>query len=206
MSNRDSFRKSADHKASKEPPVVVNGILAINGAICLARRKKWVDEKRQYEIFYDLPGGKADQWVVTDKKTKQILRWQTAEEVLATKINERKEERRPETPQEGLVREFKEEVGVEVIVTSAVPYVSPHPKLSGRDKHFFVCEYVSGTPENLDEGDHEEIVLVSPKEASALLKGRISPEVDYVLKHVNDAQRYRPEPSASSTAHHKYDN
>lgn len=180
MSNRDSFIKSAGKKSDEEPPIVVNAIISINGLIPLFMRKKGD------EVFYDLPGGKADMWI-KDEKTKK---------------------RRLETPQEAMVRELREELGIEAIVISSVPYKSPHPKFPGRDKHFFICEYISGTPENLDEGDHDAFELVSPAEAIRLLKGRISPEVEYVLKHINDTQRYRPEPSVStrSAPHYKYPN
>ncbi|QQG37275.1 MAG: NUDIX hydrolase [Micavibrio aeruginosavorus] len=80
------------------------------------------------------------------------------------------------------IRELEEEIGIKARVVSHHPVdVMQHPYLKDTNKVFLHCAYIEGEPRNCLADEHEELLLVEPHEAVALLGPRISPKVGQAL-------------------------
>ena len=71
-----------------------------------------------------------------------------------------------ETPEQALVRELREELGVEVVVPLGAPFA--RVREAGLDLSVWVVEHWSGEPANLAPAEHDAVAWVDPARAAEL--------------------------------------
>lgn len=86
-----------------------------------------------------------------------------------------------ETPAQTIQREMLEEIGVQVNVRRHIDSME-HPFLQERHIQFYLCDYTSGTPQNLLPDEHKELLMADFKQALHLLGDRIPASVQHTIR------------------------